>query len=46
MKAGLRSQELVAVEFLDDIVLTSEDHESGTSHEVRVNKGSVLRLKP
>jgi len=40
------SQELVAVEFLDDIVLSCEDQGTGTTHEVRVKKGSVLRLKP
>ena len=39
------SQELVAVEFLDDIVLSCEDQDTGTTHEVRVKKGSVLRFK-
>lgn len=43
---GAASEELVAVEFLEDIVLTSEDERSGISHEVRVKKGSVFRLKP
>lgn len=38
------SEELVAVEFLDDIVLTCED--DGVTHELRVKKSSVLRLKP
>jgi hypothetical protein len=38
------SQELVAVEFLDDIVLKCEDKRSGSTHEVRVKRGSVLRL--
>lgn len=43
---GAGSQELVAVEFLDDMVLTCEDKHSGITHEVRVKKASVLRLKP
>lgn len=43
---GNGSQELVAVEFLDDIVLTCEDKGSGITYEVHVKKGSVLRVKP
>jgi len=43
---GQGSQELVAVEFLDDMVLTCEDKGSGITHEVHVKKGSVLRVKP
>jgi hypothetical protein len=38
--------ELVSIEFLDDISLKCEEQASGISHEVRVKKGSVLRLKP
>jgi hypothetical protein len=40
------SVELVAVEFLDDITLQCEDKSSGTTHEARVKKGSVFRLRP
>ncbi len=43
---GGKSQELVVVEFLDDVVLTCDDEHSGTTHEVRVKRGSVLRVKP
>jgi hypothetical protein len=43
---GARAQELVALEFLDDITLECKDNASGTGHQVRVKKGSVLRLKP
>jgi hypothetical protein len=39
-------QELVAVEFLDDITLRCTDEEIGTTHEVRVRKGSVFRVAP
>jgi hypothetical protein len=43
---GQGSQELVAVESLDDMVLKCEDKGSGIAYEVRVKKGSVLRVKP
>jgi hypothetical protein len=39
-------QELVAVEFLDDITLRCTDDQTGTTHEVRVRKGSVFRVAP
>jgi hypothetical protein len=39
-------QELVAVEFLDDITLRCTDKQTGTTHEVRVLKGSVFRVAP
>ena len=42
--AGLR--ELIAVEFLDDIVLQCEDQSTGIVHEAHVRKGSVFRLRP
>jgi hypothetical protein len=34
-------QELVAVEFLDDITLQCTDDQTGTTHEVHVRKGSL-----
>lgn len=39
-------QELVAVEFLDDITLRCTDDQSGTTYEVRMLKGSVFRVAP
>jgi hypothetical protein len=39
-------QELVAVEFLDDITLQCTDDQTGITHEVRVRKGSVFRVAP
>ena len=39
-------QELVTVEFLDDITLRRTDDETGTTHELRVRKGSVFRVAP
>ena len=44
--AGTMSQELVALEFLDEMTLRCEDTDDGASYEVLVKKGSVLRLKP
>jgi hypothetical protein len=38
--------ELAGVEFLDDIALQCEDRSNGTTHEARVKKGSVFRLRP
>ena len=40
------AEELMAVEFLDDIVLDCQDQSSGSVYDVRVRKGSVLRLRP
>jgi hypothetical protein len=40
------TQELAAVEFLDDVVLDCQDRSNGTVYEARVKKGSVLRLRP
>jgi hypothetical protein len=39
-------QELVAVEFIDDITLRCTDDREGSTHEVRVRKGSVFRVAP
>jgi hypothetical protein len=39
-------QELVAVEFLDDITLRSLDFETGNRLEIVVRKGSVFRVRP
>jgi len=39
------SQELVAVEFLDDIVLSCEDQDTGTTHEVRREKGGRVEIQ-
>jgi hypothetical protein len=38
--------ELAGVEFLDDITLQCEDGSNGTTHEARIKKGSVFRLRP
>jgi hypothetical protein len=39
-------QELVAVEFLDDIPLQCEDRRSGLTYEAVVKTGSTFRVKP
>jgi hypothetical protein len=39
-------QELVAVEFLDDMTLRWLDFETGTRLEIVVRKGSVFRVRP
>jgi hypothetical protein len=39
-------QELVAIEFLDEIALSCKDDENGLVHEVRVKTGSVFKVKP
>jgi hypothetical protein len=41
-----RVQELVAVEFLDDIPLRCEDRRSGLTYEAVVKAGSRFRVKP
>lgn len=38
--------ELAGIEFLDDITLQCDDTSNGTTHEARVKKGSVFRLRP
>jgi hypothetical protein len=45
VKSG-ESQELVAVEFLDDITLSCTDDQTGATYEARVRKGSVFRVAP
>ena len=41
-----RQQELVAVEFLDDIPLRCEDRRTGITYEAVVKTGSTFRVKP
>ena len=40
------AKELVAVEFLDQVNLQCEDQSNRTTHEARIRKGSVFRLRP
>ena len=40
------TQELAAVEFLDDVLLDCRDQSNGTVYEARIKKRSVLRLRP
>ena len=44
--AATKGQELVAIQFLDDVTLRCSDHETGQSREVHVKPGSALRVKP
>ena len=41
-----RQQELVGVEFLDDIPLRCEDDRTGITYEAVVKTGSTFRVKP